>query len=116
MTEEKWQQIKSMVQKNYQVLEESNLPIMIKSDTDDLAEKKIGDKEMLIFLGPSGKIKLEYTIKPVVLERKEHYSHRQGANSKTEYIYSDSEFTRRMEAYQWSKTNDEWQKIDGNAF
>ena len=57
---------------------------------------------------------LEYIVKPVVLDRKEHYSKRMGTSSKTEYVLSSDEFVERMEAF--IEKDNVWEKIDSGNF
>lgn len=112
MTEEKWLEIKDMVKEKFTVLEEKTEPIEIIVGLEE--KQKIGDKEILIFEGPMGKTKIEYIVKPVVLDKKEHYSKRMGTSANTEYILSDTEFVRRIEAYTY--LNNIWEKIDTSIF
>ena len=112
MTEEKWQDIKGMAKDKFKILEEKTEPLELKTGLTETQE--IGTKEVLVFQSPIGKVKLEYHVKPVVLERKEHYSRRMGATANTEYVLSNNEFVRRMEAYKWE--DDQWQKIDSSSF
>lgn len=112
MTQEKWQNILSMIKDKYKVLEHKKEPLTLKTGLNE--QQKIGDKEIVVFVSPLGKIKLEYIIKPVVLDKKEYYSKRIGTSSRTQYILSQNEFIRRIEAYQ--ETNGSWEKIDPNIF
>lgn len=112
MTEEKWSEIKDNIKEKFAILEEKKEPLELKTGLDE--KQKIGEKEIIIFNGPMGKVKLEYIVKPVVLDKKEHYSKRMGTASTTEYILSESEFVRRIEAYLWK--DDDWQKVDASSF
>ena len=108
MTDDRWQEIKDMVKKNFGILENQVL---------DLPEEQgKGTKEELIFNGPMGKMKLEYIIKPLVIDRKTTYSKRIGSKTKVQYITSDTEKVRRMEAYKWNESADSWEKVMGEAF
>jgi hypothetical protein len=104
MTDDRWQE---MVKKNFGILENQVL---------DLPETEgKGTKEELIFNGPMGKIKLEYIIKPLVIDKKTTYSKRIGSETKVQYITSDTEKVRRMEAFKWNESRDNWEKIIGEA-
>ncbi|MBN1326091.1 hypothetical protein JW977_03900 [Candidatus Falkowbacteria bacterium] len=107
MTDERWQEIKDMVKKNFGIIENQVL---------DLPEEEgKGTKEELIFAGPMGRIKLEYIVKPLVLDKKTTYSKRIGSETKVQYITSDTEKVRRMEAFKWNESADNWEKIIGEA-
>lgn len=112
MTDQRWQEIKAITKKNFPVFTEKTEPLFLKTGLTEDSQKEIGHKEILIFSGPKGKTKLEYLVKPVVLEKKEHYSHRAGTQSRTEYILSDKEFVRKLQAYQWSEKDNAWETID----
>lgn len=112
MTEERWSEIQDLVKEKFEILEEKTEPLMLKTGTGE--EKKIGDKEVLIFSGPVGKTKLEYIVKPVVLDKKEHYTKRMGTAATTEYILSDSEFVRRLEIF--VEKDGQWQKVNASMF
>lgn len=114
MTEEKWENIKGMVKDKFADVDEKIEPLELKIGLIDT--QKIGQKEILIFASPIGKIKLEYVSKPVILDKKEHYSKRMGASSQTEYILSDTEFSSHMDAYKFDETTNEWIKIDSSSF
>jgi len=112
MTTEKWDDIKTMIQDKFEVLENKVEPVELKTGLDE--KQKIGDKQVLIFISPMGKVKLEFATKPVILDKKEHYSKRMGIASKTEYVLSEDEFTHRLDAY--LEKEGEWEKIDPTTF
>lgn len=101
MQDEKWEYVKGMVKDNFEVEDEGEDTI------EDIPRSKV---EYLIFNGPLGKIKIELTTKPVVLDKKTLYSKRMGDTASVEYVYSDDEYTHSFKAYVWQ--NDEWNEID----
>lgn len=105
MTDEKWEKIRGMILDNYSIEDEG------KDLIEEIPDAYI---EYLIFNGPLGKIKLERTVKPIVLDKKTSYSARAGVAQKVEYIYSDSEFSAKFKAYKWD--NGEWEEMDGKMF
>jgi len=114
MTEEKWQDIKAMVEEKFEVIDKR------------LEEKKIGKdkqgneveekKETIEFKGPLGKIKLERVIRPKVLEERTQYSRRVGGDIQVNYIYSSDEFIDLLRAYQWNIKKEEWEEIKPDIF
>lgn len=114
MTEDRWLEIKDLVKNQYDIIEQSHRPLTIKIGVSE--EKEIGDIEVIIFKNPQGKIKLEYSKKPVVLEKKEHYSHRAGTSAKTEYILSPDEFVSKLTAYKWDREEEDWIKFETENF
>ena len=75
-----------------------------------------GKVEVLIFFTPIGKVKLTRESKPVVLDKKEFYSHQQGKAARIEYKFSDTEFSHKIKAYKWDDDNDNWKEIDAGNF
>lgn len=115
MQQNKWEEITSNIKDNFEIIDERKEDILSKKDDDQ--KQIIGAKEIIVFNSPNmGRIKLEYIVKPVVLDKKEHYTKRTSTHSTTEYILSDTEFTRRMEAFRWDEANNEWAMIDSSNF
>ncbi|MFA6422406.1 MAG: hypothetical protein WCV92_03345 [Candidatus Buchananbacteria bacterium] len=103
MSPEKWQQIKGQVQDQFKDAEVV---------TEDLGEEENGEKEILTFTGPVGKMKLEYITRPVVIDKKTHGSRRIGSHTDVEYVYSDTEFSHSLKAYKWDENDQIWVEID----
>lgn len=104
MNEEKWQNILSMIEDKFEIIEKGqNLP-----------ENKGVDKvEFIIFIGPLGKMKLEYLTKPVVLRKKTLYSKRAGSETAVDYEYSNTEKFNELKAFKWDDQGDNWSEIEG---
>ena len=114
MTQDKWDEVKDMVKSKFEVLEERTESLYLKTGLTDDDKQEIGKKDILVCNSPIGKVKLEYLTKPVVLDKKEHYTKRGGTSSQTEYILSEDEFVRRMEAFRY--VDGFWEKIDASGF
>jgi len=108
MNEDKWEEIKQMAQKNFEVIENTIL---------DLPEDQGGgSRESLVFNGPLGKMKLEYTLKPVVLDKQTLYSKRAGQETKVGYVLSDTEKVKTFKAYKFDESAENWIEIDSAQF
>jgi hypothetical protein len=103
MNDEKWQYIKGMAKDNFKVEEEGEEPI------EDIPRSKI---EWLIFQGPIGRVKMERTTRPVVLDKKTIYSKRMGDTAAVEYVYSEDEYAQSFKAYLWQ--GEVWMEIDAS--
>lgn len=102
MTSEKWGEILDKVLTNFEVLAHTK-------SKEDLAEI-----ETVIFNGPLGKIKLVYTSRPAVLDKKIVGAHRRGkSKAQYEYIYSDTDKVSLVVAFR--EIDGEWQEIDSNT-
>ncbi len=100
MTEDRWEQITSMIKKNFEIEEH---------DKEDLDP---GESEYYVFEGPMGKMRIELNTRPKMLDRKVHGSTRIGGESNEEIIYSDTETVSFMNAYKWDEIEDDWMEID----
>ncbi|MFH0912100.1 MAG: hypothetical protein V1807_00320 [Patescibacteria group bacterium] len=101
MDQERWGEILDRVQAQFSVTEHTKEPD---------AEGN-GQVETLVFAGPIGKIKLVWSTRPMVLDKKIVGAHRRGASkAQYEYTYSDTEKTHRLEAYR--EVDGEWQELD----
>ena len=68
--------------------------------------------ETAVFDGASGRIKLERTVKPVVLDEKTTYSKRAAGEVTTTYILSDEEHVDTIRFFRWDRLAREWKQID----
>jgi len=106
MTPEKWQDTKVKIKEKFEILE----------NYQEKDEERREDKEILIFNGPAGKIKLEFITRPVVLDKKTNYSRRIGSQVEVEYIYSEDEFTNTLKTYIFDAATNDWQELKAHNF
>jgi hypothetical protein len=71
--------------------------------------------ESVVWTSPQGRMKLTRTTRPLVVDKKLHYSHRIGGGSNVEYVYSKTESTSRIRLFRWSGTTSDWEEIDASA-
>ncbi len=108
MTEEKWEQIKEMTNKNFEVIE---------SSISDVSESHGGGyKDTLIFEGPLGKIKLEYIVKPLVVGKETQFSKRAGQETKVDYVLSETEKVKTFLAFKWEPATEYWVEMESSSF
>jgi hypothetical protein len=107
MTNEKWEQLVEMVQKNFNDVSLRTEPLMI--ETGGVAEAQ-GTQDILEFETPAGHFQLVRENRPAVLEKKMHYSHRAGDTAQTEYKLSDTEFTHKLRVYKEDEFG-EWEEV-----
>jgi hypothetical protein len=108
MIDEKWQDLIENIRDKFGIEKETTEPILIKSGGEEV---EAGKKEIIEFRGASGKMKLERTVKPVVLEKKLLY-HKRKDGAQAEYVFSKDEFTYHVDGYIWDETLSGWQKIE----
>ena len=103
MLPDKWEQTKGHILDNF-----SNVEI----NEQELPEPEVGKKEIVLFTGPLGQMKLEYYTKPVVLDRQTHGSRRIGSHTAVEYVYSNDEFSHQLKVYRLDSDTDAWLEME----
>lgn len=100
MTDEKWTSILGHIKDNFELLSET---------TEDLPEEiGPGSVEVVEFNGPAGRIKLERTTQPLVIDKKTLGSKRIGSQATVEYIYSDTEKVHKFTVYKFDEATNDW--------
>ncbi len=105
MNDEKWQDITGRVMDDFELLER---------EVEDLPDGP-GSVEYVIFNGPLGKMKLERTSKPLVLDKKAVGSKRIGSSTHVEYVFSETEKVHTFKAYKWDDVQDEWVEMEAGS-
>lgn len=105
---EKWQQLVDMAQKNFRNVKLATEDLIM--DTQDGPIKQ-GTQDILEFEHADGKrYRLIRENKPVVLEKKDLYSHRAGQTAQSLYKFSETEFSHRLRVFK-EVDFDEWEEI-----
>jgi hypothetical protein len=112
MNDERWGQLKSQLKKNFTV-DERGTEDIVRQTAD--GPVKQGELEFLVVKTPMGKIRVSRESRPLVLEKKYHYTHRQGAAAQTEYKFSDTEKTHKLKVYKWDDVQDDWKEINAEG-
>jgi len=107
---EKWIEVKDKILKNFEVIDQKTI-------TD---EDGHGIKEIIEFQGPMGDIKLEFSIRDLILDKHTNYSNRIGSDVKIDYEYSDTEKTYKLKTYRKvgaesasaEASEDRWEEIE----
>ncbi len=114
MHREKWLDIIGLIKDKFEIIDERKEKEEIGEDVN--GKTVMGRREIIEFNGPLGKMKLELTTRPIVVEKKTNYSRRIGSETDVKYIFSDSEETSKFIAYKWNKNSDDWMEISGDMF
>lgn len=121
MQDDKWDALKEELNRKFKVEDQHFEDLIMQTADGPVIQGKV---EVIIFPTPLGKIKLTRESKPVVLDKKMIYSHQQGKSARTEYTFSDTEFSHKIKAYKWDPDAsdgagdylDDWKEIDADAF
>ncbi len=113
MNDEKWGDILDLIEQKFGVLEKNEEEIPIGDDfEDDKAREKV---ESVIFNGPLGKMKVQRITRPVILDKKVHYSKRIGAKTEVEITFSEEEFTQKIKVFKWDDIDREWVEVEAGG-
>jgi hypothetical protein len=108
MTDDKWQELVELAQKHFKNAKLVHEDLIM--ETPDGPQKQ-GTQDVLEFSHPSGDhYKLVRENRPVVLEKKEMFSHRAGQSAQTQYKFSQTEFSHKLRVFK-EVDFDDWEEI-----
>jgi len=105
MHQRKWEDLLDKIEKLFGFIEHT---------TEEYPERHM-TVETAIFDGASGRMKLERTAKPLVIDKKVTYSKRLGSDVDVEYVISEDEFVDTVKLFRWDKLAREWKQMDISA-
>jgi hypothetical protein len=107
MTDEKWEQLVDIAQKNFQHVKLRREDLVM--ETPDGPQNQ-GTQDILEFENPGGRFQVVRENRPMVLEKKTLYTHRPGDTAHTEYKLSQTEFSHKIRVYK-EQGFDDWEEI-----
>lgn len=111
MNDEKWEALIEQVKTKFGPVELHTEDLLVETGTELV---KQGTQDILEFTTEMGNIRIVRENKPVLLDKKMHFSHRQGDSARTEYVFSDTEFSHKIFVYREDQNGD-WRKIEADA-
>jgi hypothetical protein len=102
MNDEKWDSLLSEIEDKFGFKSRNKKPLA----------PGPGEIETVEFDGPAGPMRLERVSKPVVLDRKTHYSKRIGSATTEEYQYSETDKYHRVRLLRWNNLEGNWMEVD----
>jgi hypothetical protein len=105
MNDQRWEEVLRRLDKHFGNLEFD--------ETED--EETHAVSESVIWTSPQGKMKLVRTTRPLVVDKKTHYSNRAGGGTHVEYVYSKTESTSRIRLFRWSDPQNDWDEVDASS-
>ena len=79
--------------------------------TDDIGQNIVSNIERIEFELGGNTLRVEKVTKPLILDKKTHYTHTAGARASVEYVLSEDETTTHIKAYRLDPDLDEWLEI-----
>ncbi len=104
MTDERWEEFIETAKQQFQ-------EVRVSSERGEEADETI---DVVTFELAKQVYKIERQNRPVVLEKKQHYSHRQGDTARTEYVLSDTEFSHKIKVYKENMYGD-WEEVSATS-
>lgn len=108
MTDDKWGDLLFMVQEKFTLDERTKEPIYEQDEAEQPIKR--GSKEIVIFETPDGRVKLERSSRPLIIDKKYHYHKGSSGRAQVEYTYSETEQTHSLEAFR--EVAGEWEPIE----
>jgi hypothetical protein len=102
MRQSKWEDLVDQIERLFGFIEHTN---------EDFPERRLS-VETVVFDGASGRMRLERSTRPVVLDKKTSFTKRAGSEVGVDYVYSDTEFVDTVKLYRWDRLAGEWRQID----
>ncbi len=108
MTDDKWQQLVELAEKNFRQVSVKSEKIFI--DAPDGEQTEQGTEDVLEFENAAGRFQVVRENRPAVLGKKMLYSHRIGDTARTEYQVSDTELSHKLRVYK-EAGDDDWEEV-----
>lgn len=108
MNDEKWENLITSIDEKFGIeekkTEEDNL-------VDDVGKTYEGTRDIIIFNGIQGRMKIERVNHPVIEDKKMHYHKGTGGTAQVEYNVSETERTHRVTAYSFNEATEDWEEL-----
>ncbi len=102
MLQKKWGELLDKIEKLFGFVEHT---------FEELPERRM-TIETAEFDGDSGRMRLERTVRPLLLEKRVSFSKRSGSESEVEYLYSEDESVDIVKFFKWDRLAREWKQIE----
>jgi hypothetical protein len=101
----KWEKLVDQIERQFGFIEHT---------TEEFPERRL-TVETVVFDGASGRMMLERSEKPVVIDKKTSFSKRVGSEVSIEYVYSEDEVIDTVKLFRWDGLAREWKQLDISA-
>jgi len=105
MNDQRWEEVLRRLDKHFGNLEFD--------ESEDEETRAVA--ESVTWQSPQGRMRLVRTTRPLVVDKKTHYSNRAGGGTHVEYVYSKTESTSRIRLFKWSDPLNDWEEIDATS-
>ena len=109
MNDEKWGDLIFMVREKFGLEAQSREPIIEQGEAETRVVR--GEREILEFKTPEGRIRVERESRPLVLDKKYQYHKGSAGRAQVSYTYSETEKTHTIRAFR--QRDGEWVPLEG---
>jgi len=102
MRQAKWESLLDQIERQFGFVEHT---------TEHFEDRRL-TVETAVFDGAAGRMKLERSVRPVVLDKRSHFSRRVGSETTVEYVYSDTETVDTVRLFRWDRLAGEWREME----
>jgi hypothetical protein len=82
---------------------------------DDVGTEIVSEVDFIDFSLAGKDYRVEKVVRPLILDKKSHYSHTAGTKGKIQYILSPNETTTTLKAYVFDEDIDDYIEISGGG-
>jgi len=108
MTDKKWEKLIYEVEEKFGILDRFQEDFVV--DETTRGGEIYGKKDIVLFKGPIGKIKLERETRPRVVDKKVLHTRRIGGRVAMDYVYSNEDTVTQLKVYKENEEG-EWEEI-----
>jgi hypothetical protein len=109
MNPSKWEQLVFLAEEKFGITKREKEKFEVSELSD--GSKIMGEKEIVEFESPLGKIKMEKITRPKVVDKKVLHTKRIGGRVAVDYVYSPNEKVEEVNIYSQNESG-EWGEID----
>lgn len=110
MNDEKWGDVVQLIEQKFGIIERKKEEFPLGDDFEE--EKAKEEVESIVFNGPLGKMMVQRTTRPIVIDKKSHYTKRMGQGAQVEYTYSEDKFSHKLKAFKWDDIANDWVEME----
>jgi len=105
----KWDDIIYKIEEKFGIKKRDKEKFLVSENS--FGKKVYGEKEIIEFDTPRGRMKIEKIIQPKIIGKNVLHARRAGSRVAINYIYSEDETVERLKFYRWDNEKMDWQEI-----
>ncbi len=110
MQDNRWENLIFMIEEKFGIVDRKKENIEVAKTST--GQPIFGEREIIEFFSPSGKMRLERIGRPKVIDKKVLSTKRIGGKVAVDYVYSSEEKTYQVKLYRFNENENNWQEIN----